>query len=181
MSAGTNMYDIIQKCIDGDRSAQKHLYLCLSDELMAVAYRYTRDMDFAKDVVQNTFVRIFYNLEGYDVEKSGIVTWSKKICIHEAISFLRKHKKMVIQYDIDEVILPFQKEYEDENFSPEVLRKKIDNLPEEHRMIIQLYYYDELSHKEIATLLNIQESSSRSRLSRAKDQLRINWKAALFF
>jgi len=88
---------------------------------------------------------------------------------------------MVIQYDIDEVILPFQKEYEDENFSPEVLRKKIDNLPEEHRMIIQLYYYDELSHKEIATLLNIQESSSRSRLSRAKDQLRINWKAALFF
>jgi RNA polymerase sigma-70 factor (ECF subfamily) len=181
MSDKTNLQDIIRKCIDGDRSAQKHLYLFLSDELMSVAYRYTRDMDFAKDVVQHAFVRIFHNLGSYDADKSGITTWSKKICIHEAISFLRKHKKMMIYVDINDVILPFQKEYEDETFSPEILRGKIDKLPEEHRMIIQLYYYDELSHKEIATLLNIQESSSRSRLSRAKDQLRINWKAALFF
>lgn len=173
--------EIIQACLNGDRASQKQLYYTLVDDLLMVAQRYTRDAGFAHDVVQNTFVRIFKNLTVYQPDIASLNTWAKKICVYEAIAFLRKNKKYTWDVNIDDVILPFKIEQELDNISIDILKEKIQALPEEHRTVLNLFYFEELSHKEIAALLQIQESSSRSRLSRAKDQLRINWKAAFFF
>lgn len=181
MTPDKNIQKIIRLCIGGDRSAQKHFYLLLCDELMQTAFRYVQEIEHAKDVVQDTFVRIFHNLDKFDSEVASIRTWAKKICINEAIAFLRKHKKMAWTVDINEVILGFHPEQDNPDIKAEEIRQKMDRLPEEHKTILQMYYFDELSHKEIAALLNIQETSSRSRLSRAREILRINWKAALFF
>ena len=58
---------------------------------------------------------------------------------------------------------------------------RIESLSDEHKTILMLYYFDELSHKEIAALLNIKEVSSRSRLLRAREILKIRWKVAFIF
>ncbi|HMR88876.1 MAG TPA: RNA polymerase sigma factor [Saprospiraceae bacterium] len=172
---------IIHECIKGDRAAQKQLYYALVDDLLMVAHRYTRDASFAHDVVQNTFIRIYSNLSTYQPEIASLHTWAKKICVYEAIAFLRKNQKHTVNVSIEDVLIPFKTDCNHENETVETLTAKIQALPDEHRMILNLYFFEEMSHKEIAALLQIQESSSRSRLSRAKDQLRINWKAAFFF
>lgn len=171
---------IIHDCLKGDRTAQKQLYYALVDDLLMVAYRYTRDTDFANDVVQNTFVRIFNNLSVYQSNLASIHTWAKKICVFEAIAFLRKNRNHSLSLNIDDVIIPFQKDCDDEKETRETLMAKIEALPDDHKIILNLYFFEEMSHKEIADLLQIQESSSRSRLSRAKQHLRIHWKAAFF-
>ena len=181
MTPDNNIQKIIRLCIEGDRSAQKHFYLLLCDDLMFTAFRYVQDIEHAKDVIQDTFVRIFHNLDKFDPEVASIRTWAKKICINEAIAFLRKHKKMTWTADINDVILGFHAVQDNPDIQTEEIRQKIDRLPAEHKTILHMYYFDELSHKEIAALLDIQEASSRSRLSRAREILRINWKAALFF
>jgi RNA polymerase sigma factor (sigma-70 family) len=169
---------IIHGCLKSDRTAQKQLYYALVDDLLMVAHRYTRDTDFAHDVVQNTFVRIFNNLASYQPQIASIQTWAKKICAYEAIAFLRKNRNHSLNVNIDDVIIPFQKDCDDEKETIETLTAKIEALPDDHKIILNLYFFEEMSHKEIADLLQIQESSSRSRLSRAKEHLRIHWKAA---
>ena len=62
---------------------------------MKIAWRYTKDIDHAQDVVQDAFVRIFHALDSFDESKAPFVTWMKTICIREAIFFLRKHKSSI--------------------------------------------------------------------------------------
>ena len=175
------MKDLITKCIEGDRLAQKALYLEHCEDLMQLAWRYTKDVDYARDIVQDTFVRVFHALEGFDENKASLKTWMRKICVHEAIGFLRKYKKLDWSHEITDTLLNTITLHDGHFTSEEAIMQKIESLPEEHKTILMMYYFDELSHKEIASLLNIKEASSRSRLSRAKDVLKIRWKAAFIF
>ena len=105
----------------------------------------------------------------------------RKICIHEAIGFLRKYKKLDWSHEITDTILNTISLDDNHYTHDEAILQKIESLPEEHKTILMMYYFDDLSHKEIASMLNIKEASSRSRLSRAKDVLKIRWKAAFIF
>jgi len=173
--------DLIKKCINGDRLAQKELYLQHCDLLMKIAWRYTKDIDHAQDVVQDAFVRIFHALDSFDESKAPLVTWMKTICIREAIGFLRKHKKFNWTDELSENLLSTDEELMAGEWDTEEILLRIESLSDEHKTILMLYYFDELSHKEIAALLNIKEVSSRSRLLRAREILKIRWKVAFIF
>lgn len=173
--------DLINKCKKGDRLAQKELYLQHCDHLMRIAWRYTKDMDHAKDVVQDTFVRIFHALDGFDENKASLATWMRTICIHEAIGFLRRYKKFNWTDEITDNILSTDEDLMAGEMDTEELLMKMESLSDEHKTILMMYYFDELSHKEIAALLNIKEVSSRSRLLRAREILKIRWKVAFTF
>lgn len=172
--------EIIKKCINQDRVAQKQLYLDHCHRLMSTANRYAKDMDEAKDIVQNTFIRIFNNLETYNFKKGNFISWTATICIREAIAIKRQNQPLIFKEDIVDVVEKQTQQLEiDHGVSLESLQSAINSLPENYKTILMMYYYDDLNHKEIAHILEIKESSSRSKLSRAKEELTKKWKLTL--
>jgi len=142
---------------------------------MSVAIRYDNDINTAKDVLQNTFIKIFNNLKKFDSEKGNFNQWSKRILINEILILKRKNKELLngnIYLDI--------KSYTEidllDKMTVKELKKVIDKLPYVHKVILNLYYFEDYSHKEIAKILGIKESSSRSQLSVSRKLLRAEWK-----
>lgn len=167
---------LISKCLDLDRAAQKQLYLDHHSYIMSIANRYADHVDDAKDIVQNTFIRIFTHLASYDVKSGSFNAWIRKICIREGIALWRKkpnHERYFLNTEVLEV--PITEDILATLTLTEV-DQVINSLPEQHRLIMMMYYYDELSHKEISDLLGINESSSRSKLSRARGHFELKWK-----
>ena len=159
---------VIKKCIANDRVAQKQLYHLFADHVMHIAIRYAVDLSQAKDITQNTFIRIFMNLEQFKPQKGKFRNWISKITIHEAINLKRKNDNWFsVEYPPSNITDDLCNEAIS-HFNTEEIRYNIKKLPIQFQTILQMYYFDELSHKEIAELLNIKESSSRSKLTRAR-------------
>lgn len=87
---------LINKCIQKDSAAEKLLYLRYVDSLMSVAYRYCRDINSAKDVVQNAFVKIYDNLHTFDTQKGNINQWTHRIVVNESLQYIRKQKTWLV-------------------------------------------------------------------------------------
>jgi len=173
-----NPSTIIQQSINGDRAAQKQLYLQYCDLAMSLAIRYASDVPQAMDIVQNTFVRVFQNLHKFDGEISQFSTWISTICIREAIVYLKKSQRWVLDEKAWDIIEKMEDIPLEKSEDIELIQKTIEKMPLIHKSILMMYFYDELSHKEIAEILDIKESSSRSRLNRAKEELKIQLKWA---
>lgn len=148
---------------------------------MNTAYRYLDNMEDAKDAVQNTFMRIFINLSTYDSKRSNIHTWANTYCIKECLYLIRLKKRLQLTELSYESIVNTIDHFPYEDLRLEELNKRVHALNKEEKLIIQLFYYDELSHREIADILDLKESSSRSKLSRATNKLMLNWKSLLLF
>lgn len=164
---------LIYRCIQNDRQSQKDFYLFTADRLMNVSRRYTNGIDEAKDVLQNAYVKIFKYLKTFDSQKGNLDSWLTKIVINEALQFIRAKKRAIIRDNL-------MNESFEELETPEILSrlqaedvlKLTTQLPEGYRMIFNMNIVEGYSHKEIATILNIAESTSRSQLTRAKKMLR---------
>ncbi len=140
---------------------------------MNVSMRYCHDIPSAKDVLQNSFVKIFTHLDQFDHKRGNIDNWTVRIVINEALQYSRKTKR--IQYDLEDQPMEY-----DEHKLPDVissmqaadLMKLIDQLPEGFRYVFYMYEVEGFKHKDIAEQLKITESTSRSQLTRAKKMLR---------
>lgn len=165
------IYLQIKNAISNDRVAQKQLYYYLLPNLKKIVVRYGLNNTEADDALQNTFIRIFTNLEKYNSDTGSIEAWSSKICMNEIIAIKRKMGKLIFSDSIEDtkhLITDFNiYDY----LTVEEIKKIIDAMSESNRIVLMMYYYDDLTHKEIADILNIKESSSRSRLNRAKSDL----------
>jgi len=165
---------IIQECINNDREAQKLLYHRYKDILMAISFRYSNDINSAKDILQNTFIKIFSNLPKFNSEKGNFEQWSTKILINEMLMLKRKNKEF-LNGNIYEGIEKYTEIDLLDKMTIDELKQLINILPEVHKVILNLYYFEEYSHKEIASLLGIKESSSRSQLSKSRSLLKNKW------
>jgi RNA polymerase sigma factor (sigma-70 family) len=171
-----NLSNLIKKSISGDRVAQKQFYLQYCDLVMSIAIRYTPDLHQAMDIVQNTFIKAFQYLHTYDDTQSHLSTWISTISIRESITYIKKNQKWQLDESIWDNLEDLEDAIEHQTYNQdniEILKKVIDKLPLPQRTIIMMYYYDEMSHKEIADILDIRESNSRSRLHKAKENLKI--------
>lgn len=161
---------IIQGCLRGDRISQKQLFDRYSGKMLAVCLRYSRHRMEAEDLLQDGFIKVFTNLEQYKSE-GPFEQWVRKIMINNAIK--NCHRKS------------FQNEFTagddlpDSVEEPEVIDKMaeiellnmINELPDGYRMVFNLYAIEGYSHKEIADSLQIEESTSRSQLVKARKAL----------
>lgn len=141
---------------------------------MAILYRYTRNVNLSQDLLQETFISIFKYLENFDSKKGSFDNWTARIAVNKFLQL--KRKKNEITYP--EVIPEISKAGEDELISKltvQELKAVIEQLPEIHRVILNLVYFEEYSHAEIAEILGIKPSSSRAQLSRAKVSLVSIW------
>lgn len=137
------------------------------------AYRITgNDMD-AEDVLQESFVNAFRNLKSYK-GTAAFGSWLKRIVVNNAINLVKKRRFEFESVDHQPDVEMLTDKIEDSDFSYEVSRVKegIAKLPDGYRVVITLYLLEGFDHKEIAEVLGVTESTSKSQYNRAKKKLR---------
>ncbi len=138
---------------------------------MNVARRYVGSSAKSNDIVQESMIRVFHKLSDVELQKEAqFIAWIRKITSREAIRWLKKEKRFVFQEEMNpnlfEPSLP-----EEVTFQKEELQQLLMKLPDGYRTIFNLHVIEEYSHKEIAEMLEITPSASRSQLTRARVQI----------
>ena len=145
------------------------------NELVRLAFSYVKDTEIAKDMVQNTFIKCYKNLDSFRFD-AQIKTWLYRITINECKDYLRSwnYKMVQVKSFINEtarVISPSTEKTVIDKYNNEEMKENIFSLPKVYREVIYLYYYDSLKTEEIANVLNIPINTVRTRLRRAKQRL----------
>ena len=174
-----NFSQIIDECINGNSSSQKLFYLHFAQHIYGIAKRYSVDDAQAEDYMQESFVKIFDKLDMYDSNKGNIKAWISRVTVNTIISDIRKQSKRKEDLTDFSDFNSFEMESEDtmENIFQEEIEAKallsaIRQLPEKYSTVLNLFIFENLSHKEVAAILDIEPSSSRSRFVRAKKMLK---------
>ena len=164
---------ILERCKKHERKAQKELYDVYSPILLGICIRYAKSKFEAEDVLQEGFIKILTKINDFKGDGS-FEGWMKRIVVNTAISHYNKNKKHNEIYDIGDINETDIKghTFESNNFTSEELFKVIDNLPEGYKVVFNLYAIEGYKHKEIAEMLNINQNTSKSQYSRAKERLR---------
>lgn len=166
---------IVEGVRKGSETAMKELYDCWSGYLFALCTRYIPDRSKAEDVLQESMIKIFSSFDSFEWKGSGsLKAWMSRITVNEALQYIRKNRKMdFLEYKDS---LPDMDDAEDSDLEIEkvpssMIQKFICSLPDGYRTIFNLFVFEEKSHKEIASLLGISESTSASQYHRAKKML----------
>lgn len=158
--------------IGGDTVSLRSLYDAHVQYLSAVCNRYISDRDEAKDVLQESLIKIFSKIEDFDYRGPGSLrAWMRRILVNEALMHLRRKNRSFEVPITEEIQESTEEEPDFENISMETLQEMIRSLPAGYRTVFNLYVFEEKSHKEIASLLGISENTSYSQFSRAKSLL----------
>jgi RNA polymerase sigma factor (sigma-70 family) len=163
--------ELVSLCIAGDTKAQRMLFDMFSGRLMTVCRRFGRSDHEAEDMLQEAFIKIYSNLTAFN-NTAGLMTWARTITVNTCIKYLRlKYNKMMTE-DIDAYAIPLDMPNSHEVLNAEDLLTIINLLPIGYKSVFNLYELEGFSHKEIADILHITESTSRSQLAKAKKMLR---------
>ncbi|MBI2282002.1 MAG: RNA polymerase sigma factor [Bacteroidetes bacterium] len=168
------LHTIIKGCINGDRKSQKELYKLYYSKMMNVCFRYAKNADDAQDLLQDGFVKVFSHLKSYDF-KGSFEGWIRKIMVNTAIDFYRKNKGIYFIEDEDNFILETTRVESADSiygkFGVDEIMNAIQQLSPVYKAVFNMYVIDGYQHKEIAEQLNISEGTSKSNLSKAKQNL----------
>ena len=162
---------IIKACQRKEKKAQQSLYNLFVDRLYYVVLRYVNDTFYTQNVLQDVFFKAFKNIDSFDEKIASFNTWITTIAIRESISHCRKksfdfspiENMNIPTSDLENILSQLQ---------AEELLKVIAKIPDKFRVVFNLYEIDGFKHHEIAEILGISEGTSRSYLTRAKQQLR---------
>jgi RNA polymerase sigma factor (sigma-70 family) len=166
--------DLLDACKIGDQKAQFQIYKLYYKAMYNTSVRIVNDTMEAEDIMQESFLSAFEKIDTY----SGTVSfgaWLKKIVINRSLDALGK-KKAVFE-DIESHVgirdesTEDQIRYEEMDVKVEEVKEAIEKLPDGYRVILSLYLLEGYDHDEIADILSISSSTSRSQLSRAKQKL----------
>ncbi len=167
-------HEIIEACKNGNRQAQFDLYRLYSKAMYNVCLRMLKNELDAEDMLQNSFVDVFTKLDTFKYQ-SSIGAWIKRIVINNCINFLKKRRLEFDSLDTRFHALPALENYPEENdaqFSVDAINKALYQLPDGYRVVFSLYMFEGYDHKEIGSILQISEATSKSQYSRAKKKLR---------
>ncbi|EDP69787.1 putative RNA polymerase ECF-type sigma factor [Flavobacteriales bacterium ALC-1] len=165
---------LIQKCVKSDREGQRELYTLLSPVLYGICLKYMRNKVEADDVFQDGFIILFQKINQYNFNGS-FEGWAKRIFVNEALEVLRKkQRRLYVAIDDSNLNTSIEDKTNglDLALSQDELLKHIQQLPDNYKMVFNLYVFEDYSHKAIADKLKIAVGTSKSLLSRAKSVLR---------
>lgn len=161
--------DIVKDILKGDLSAKKYLYCHYARYLTGVCARYISDNDDVREVLQESFLKIFSSIHLFDYRGQGCLkAWLARIVVNESLKFLKKEYRFEFLPLSDENDMA-EDETDIEGIPLTALHAMIRDLPVGYRTILNLYVFEEKSHKEIAALLGIKENTSASQYHRAKN------------
>ena len=160
-----NIDEIIKGCIKQNRKAQEELYHLYKKTLFVLCLKYCPNEAEAEDNLHNAFIEIFSNIKNFN-NKGSFEGWMKRITINKAIDSYKKNFQLLPIKDY----YPQETTVNDDeiNFSLDYILQLIQELPNQYRLVFCLYELDDYTHQEIAGMLSISESTSKSNLHRAK-------------
>lgn len=163
----------LRKALDGDNTAIEWIYRKHVRYLSALCSRYITEDEDIKDVLQESFIKIFTSLDSFKYRGEGALkAWMAKITLNETLKFVRNNSRLPIDsIDDKDMNIADGDSMETEDIPTDVLHQFIRELPDGYRAVFNLYVIDDKSHKEIAQLLGIKENTSASQLHKAKSML----------
>jgi RNA polymerase sigma factor (sigma-70 family) len=164
---------LIKLCAKHDRKAQQELYDKYSHLLLGVCLRYAADKAEAEDILQDSFLKIFFNIKDFSGTGS-FIGWLRKVAVNTAITHYHKNLKFRYHIEIEEFVSVETgvTSFEEDYFTSDELYKVLNELPAGYRMVFNLYAVEGYKHKEIAEMLGIDTNTSKSQYSRAKAVIR---------
>ncbi len=173
IQANNEISSLIDQCKLGNRSAQMKIYNKYYKMVFSSAYRIVQNKQDAEDLMQEAFLSCFNQLDNLkDPERFG--GWLKKTAINKSINYIHRHrgKWMTLKENDAKVLATDPKDEELENIQVKLIYQEINSLPEGYRIILTLYLIEGYDHEEIATILKIKSSTSRSQYARARQKLK---------
>lgn len=168
---GISETDLVNGCKSGDLKSQELLYKHFYGYAMGVGLRYLSNRDDAMEVVNDSFIKVFKGIKFFN-DIQPFRAWLRRIVVNTSIDCIRKNLKHSHHADIDEIDDFGKNAAVLEQLSAKDILTLLEQLPELHRMVFNLYEVDGYNHDEIGEMLAIPPSSSRVYLSRAKEKLR---------
>ncbi|MEO6639477.1 MAG: sigma-70 family RNA polymerase sigma factor [Ginsengibacter sp.] len=162
---------MLKGCLENIASMQEALYNRFSPRMLGVCYRFARNREDAEDMLQEGFIKIFSQIHQFRGQ-GALEGWIRRIIVHTCINILKKNKKFTDSVDLFHA----NSLHNNENNIPSIMQAKqvvdcIRLLPLGYRTVLNLYAIEGYSHREIASILDIEESTSRSQYTRAKAML----------
>jgi len=164
-------HGFIQACVAKERWAQRKLYEDYYGVLIGVCLRYANNKDEAMDILHDGFIKIYRNISRYQPGTS-LVAWMRRIMVNTAIDYYRKQARRRTE-DIDQAYdvvsrIPGPLS----QISTREIMECIQRLSPAYRAVFNLYVIEGYSHKEVADILGITESTSRSNLVKSRIKLK---------
>jgi RNA polymerase sigma factor (sigma-70 family) len=162
---------ILKGCLNNEASAQRELYNKYSSKMLAVCYRFAHNREDAEDMLQEGFIKIFTQIHSFE-GRGSFEGWIRRIVVHTCINILKRNKKFNESVDLIHATTAIVRE----EAVPAIIQAKqivecIRLLPIGYRTVLNLYAIEGYSHREIALMLDIEESTSRSQYTRARAML----------
>ena len=162
---------ILQGCLQNNAAAQKALYLKYSTKMLVVCYRYAHSREDAEDMLQEGLIKVFSQIHTFE-NRGSLEGWIRRIIVHTCINNLKKNKRFNESVDL---IHANSLQIREDNIPSLIQAKEVVEcirvLPIGYRTVLNLYAIEGYSHREISTMLDIEESTSRSQYTRAKAML----------
>lgn len=166
-STDTSDQDLVDRCRNNDRLAQRILFDRYKRAMFSTAYRIINDYDHANDALQDAFVDVFRSLDQFAF-RSTLGAWIKTIVVRQAIRKQQLEGRfLTIDEEVHDQALAFA-----DTLTGQELDAAIRTLPDGARTIFLLIEVEGYSHKEVAQMLQIAEGTSKSQVSYAKKILR---------
>lgn len=166
---------LIAECIAEKRQAQHLLFKTFYSSLFHVCYRYASNYEEAQDMLNEGFMKIFKNLDKYK-DSGSFEGWMKRVMANAALDYQRKHKTTIETVEYDSVDNGAMVQFDENNaiskISSDELMLLIQKLPFMSRSVFNLYVFEDYSHSEIATILQIKEGTSHWHLNFARNKLK---------
>lgn len=170
--------DLIRELREQSPKAQRKALERYGNEVFAQVARMLPATEDAEEVYQDVFVKVFRNIGTYDAEKSALRTWISRIAYHESVTWLRHKRQAVIYFEDREGRAEQLSDKEVEEMlghlneeTVQLIRAALKHLPPEERAIITMFYYEEMSLKEIAYVTESIPTTVASKLSRTRKKI----------
>lgn len=163
---------LIDACLQNDSVAQHKLYSLYSKAMLNVAFRICNNKEQAEDLLQEAFISAFKNLSSFK-RSSTFGSWLKRIVINTSLNYLRAKKMEFVELENNEgAHVEEETDYSGQNYLVGQVKNGIAQLPTGYRLVLSLYLLEGYDHREIAEVMAISESTSKSQYNRAKRKLR---------
>ena len=172
---------LIDKCLRGNQLAQYQLYDRYHRAMYSTIIRMTPRVPEAEDILQETFVKVFEKLNTFRGQ-STLGAWIKRIAVNATLNYIRSKKKVNYSDLGDfERVIPEEEDSSSPALPMEVIHEAIKKLPQGCRVVFSLFLIEGYQHKEIAQILSISESTSKSQYQRARVLLQKQLKSKLCY
>ncbi len=165
-----NYSSLIAKAKKGNRRAEHELFELFAPKMLSICRQYVKNNDLAEEVMLTGFLKVFTHLKNYAAHGS-FEGWIRRIMVNESISQLRKDKKLLFRDDVEIENSMSQVAYVETELEVAEIQLLIDALPDGYKTVFVLYAVEGYKHGEIAELLQISESTSKTQLFKARRML----------